>query len=222
MHARHRRGLPVIDLHLALVTDHHAHRFQPEVGTVAPPPRGEEHGIEVTIGRPIVPERHHGAAVALQLAQTIAKMDLHTLVAQVLGKLPGQFRIETFQQAFAPDQQRHAAAKCLEQPGQLNCDVAATDDRDPLRCTAQIEEIIGDQAQFGTGNVRALGMGTGCDQNVRGADPYTIAALHGVRIHQAATTRHPHHLVFIQALEIAGMDIGDVGLAMHHQLFPIQ
>jgi len=54
------------------------------------------------------------------------------------------------------------------------------------------------------------------------ADADAIAAFHRVRIQQPALARHAHHLAVVQALEITGVDVGDVGLAMHHQFLPVQ
>ncbi len=222
MHVRHAGGLPFVHLHLLVLTDADAQRFQAQVATVAATAGGEEHRIEYAVERTIMAECTHTLAIALQFAQAIAEMDAHALLLQVLGQLIGQLVVEAIQQPLAAHQQADLAAQCLQQAGQLHRNVTATDDRHLGRCRAQIEEIIGDQAQFGAGNVGPQRVRAGGDQDVLGAVAHAIAAGHGVGIEQMTTRRNAHHAGFVQALVVAGVDVADIGLAMDHQFLPRQ
>lgn len=222
MHARHRGGLPFIHLHLLVFADADTERFQAQITTVSTAAGSEEHRIEHTVDRAVMAERTNAFAIALQFAQAIAEMNPYALLLQVLGQLVGQLVVEALQQALAAHQQAHLAAQCLQQSGQLHCNVTATDDRHLGWCRTQVEEIIGNQAQLRAGNVGPQRVRAGGDQDVLGAVTHAIAAGHGVRIEQMAARGNAHHAGFIQALVVAGVDVADVCLAMDHQFLPRQ
>lgn len=160
--------------------------------------------------------------IALQAGGTKSEMQAHAEMAQVVGQLQGQFGIETLQQPLALHEQMHAATQRLQQAGDFNRDIAATDNRHLCGRMAEIEEIVGHFAVLGTVHVRAQWMRTGGDHDVLGGHRHAVAAHEGVPVLQHAALRNHHHAILIEPAPITGMDVGDVALPMRDQFLPRQ
>ena len=88
-------------------------------------------------------------------------MQRDALRAKRLGQCFAQVHVEAAQRQRLAIHQVHVRAETGEDAGEFYRDVARADDRHALRHMRQVERIVGDDAEFRTGNRQAHRMAAG-------------------------------------------------------------
>ena len=90
--------------------------------------------------------------------------------------------VEAAQHALAAMNERHVRAQALENLGELDRDVAAADDHDPLGQTVQMERLVGGDGEFRAAHaLRAHDPTAGGDEDPLGGDEPAAREPHLVR-----------------------------------------
>ena len=98
MHARHAGGLPLVHLHLIVLADVDAERFQTQATAVAAAAGSEEHRIEHTVDRAVMAERPHALAIALLLFAVQVAVSHAWLARFRFGPMEWLWRAMTYRQ----------------------------------------------------------------------------------------------------------------------------
>ncbi len=92
-----------------------------------------------------------------------SRLDVDPLVPQVIAQQVGEFRVLTRSQMRVPPQERHPGAKAGVHLGELDPDIAATDDDQGLREVVQVQgRAVGEELHFieaGDGRLGPAGTG---------------------------------------------------------------
>ena len=91
-------------------------------------------------------------------------------VSHLVGKRAANVVVEAAKKERTPVELRHLDPEAAKHPRELDRDVTAPDDDDPLRQSLQVKDVVGSDGMLDAGNVRKHRPAAGRDENVAGGD----------------------------------------------------
>ena len=124
------------------------------------------------------------------------------------------------QHLIPADELLHLAAEFVEHSGELARDVAAADDRDPLRPPLQREEAVGGDSEVGARQLGHDGHAAGGDHDVRRGQA-RLAGLDGAPVEEPGAAAHQGDALRRQIARIDAVEALDVRIALGLQRRPV-
>ncbi|ABA48398.1 hypothetical protein BURPS1710b_0499 [Burkholderia pseudomallei 1710b] len=151
---RHRRRRIGVDFDRAVRVARDPDRLEPEPVAIRDAPRRIQHRVVRPVRALGEPERQPAVGAALDRLDRRARMDGDTLLRHLAMQRVPHVVVEAAQDLLAAIEQVDIDAEPVEDARELDRDVAAADDRDPLRQLGQLERLARRDRVLDAGNRR--------------------------------------------------------------------
>ena len=188
----HRRLAIVIDHDLALATQRHAQRRQPQTVGVGMPPGGVHHQIKLPL-RPVGGHGEDAGRGPFQPHHIGAAANGHTTGLHRGGDMAARLVIKAAQDLRAPVILADLDPQAVQDASKFARDIAAADHQRAGRQLVQMEHLVRGDGQLRPGNIGHEGTPAGGHQDVPGADLLPAGQPDGVGIDQHRAGVMDHH-----------------------------
>ena len=193
----------VVDDHRALVVERHAGGLQTQASGVGLAAGGVHHHVAlVGVAAGEVADQAGGAL--LNTGVFAAQDHLDAALFDLGGEVAADVVVEAAQDVGAAVHQGGVDAQAVEDAGELDGDVAAADDDDPLRQLRQVEGLVGGDGVLDAGQVLGRpGAAAGGDQDlVGGEDAPIVHQFDGVGVLQLGAGVHQVGAGVLQVVDV--------------------
>jgi hypothetical protein len=204
----HGRARPFVDLDRADLVELHA-RFRQAKPLRVRPASGRVHH---QIGREFGAGERTDVEAGLHLVDPRdlgPQMDLDAAIAHFLCDGEAHIVVEPGEQGVTAAQQRHFGAEAAEDAGEFDGDIAAADDHDMARQTAQFQRVVRGNDMVDAMHRRQHRMPAGRNEDVGGRVALAVD-LDRVRVHQPPAPFEELHLGIAEELAINAFESLDL------------